>query len=532
MKFEDRKKFSVHLDISSMKQTSFLNYPLSTKRKIDTSPLSPASVSPNNSFLQDSKFKPIKPMKQTTKQYSLKQMLSTRSPIGKENMQRICKFPMNIDTFVRSYPLSKLETQELTDIKMIYYYKSAKNLDSPDGEYVCQVRDHIQYRYEIISLLGSGSFGQVFEVKDHRTIRIFAMKMIRNQEKLKKQAAVEANILKYIKEQDTNQISNIVVIEDSFLFRGHQCIVFEKLDQNLYELLRVKRYRGFDQDLLKKIAIQILTSLNFLNKHKIIHCDIKPENILLQDSTKSGIKMVDFGSSCFTGQQVYTYIQSRYYRAPEVIFGLKYGMEIDMWSFACLIAELHIGQPIFPGEDEMHQVALIMEVIGAPSKEWAQKLPRRKYFFDEEGNPKKTVRNKQLHDVLKTTNDDFVDFLLKCFTWDASQRISPLDALRHPWVIQVLISQSQQGLPQEIKISHQKYIEIERSILNGKKKLNLSKLNDDSYIKLNSDIKPILSCRYNDKPISVEKTRSNIAQSIHNLLNSKPVNRKPSLFQF
>lgn len=71
-----------------------------------------------------------------------------------------------------------------------------------------------------------------------------------------------------------------------------------------------------------------------------------------------------------------------------MIFGLKYGMEIDMWSFACLIAELHMGKPLFPGEDEMDQVNLIMAVVGPPKQDFALRCPRRKYFFDEDGNPK------------------------------------------------------------------------------------------------------------------------------------------------
>lgn len=227
---------------------------------------------------------------------------------------------------------------------------------------------------------------------DHKNQKISALKVIKNQEKLKKQAALEASILQFIKDNDLEAVSNIVTIEDAFLFRGHQCIVFEKLDANLYDLLKQHKFRGIEHEFIRKIAIQVLNSLNYLSKHKIIHCDIKPENVMLQDNQKSGIKLVDFGSSCFHGHQIYTYIQSRYYRAPEVIFGLKYGPEIDMWSFACLIAELHLGTPIFPGEDEVEQINLIIQVIGPPTQEFALKCPRKKYFFDEEGNPKKHLK--------------------------------------------------------------------------------------------------------------------------------------------
>lgn len=84
----------------------------------------------------------------------------------------------------------------------------------------------------------------------------------------------------------------------------------------------------------------------------MIHADIKPENILLCDNKSSDIKVIDWGSGAFVGQTIYTYIQSRFYRAPEVILGLKYSTEIDIWSMACVFAELFTGVPLFSGEEE------------------------------------------------------------------------------------------------------------------------------------------------------------------------------------
>jgi dual specificity tyrosine-phosphorylation-regulated kinase 2/3/4 len=97
-----------------------------------------------------------------------------------------------------------------------------------------------------------------------------------------------------------------------------------------------------------------------------VHCDLKPENILLRNKNKSGIKVIDFGSSCFENEKIYTYIQSRFYRAPEIILGLSYSMAIDMWSLGCIICELYTGYPIFPGENEAEQIACMMEVKGPP----------------------------------------------------------------------------------------------------------------------------------------------------------------------
>jgi dual specificity tyrosine-phosphorylation-regulated kinase 2/3/4 len=79
------------------------------------------------------------------------------------------------------------------------------------------------------------------------------------------------------------------------------------------------------------------------------------------------LKIIDFGSSCFENERVYTYIQSRFYRAPEVILGLPYSLPIDMWSFGCIMAELFIGYPLFPGENEQEQIQMFMEILGVPS---------------------------------------------------------------------------------------------------------------------------------------------------------------------
>jgi dual specificity tyrosine-phosphorylation-regulated kinase 2/3/4 len=102
---------------------------------------------------------------------------------------------------------------------------------------------------------------------------------------------------------------------------------------------------------------------------------------MLKHPGRSLIKVIDFGSSCLETERVYTYIQSRFYRSPEVILGLSYNTAIDMWSVGCIIAELYTGIPLFPGENEQEQLGCIMEVIGLPDRHLVDTCSRRKLFF-------------------------------------------------------------------------------------------------------------------------------------------------------
>ena len=161
------------------------------------------------------------------------------------------------------------------------------------------------------------------------------------------------------------------------MFRNHLIISFELFSINLYEFIKNNNFQGVSLSLIRRFAIQMLQALKFLRDEDIIHCDLKPENILLKSPDKSGIKIIDFGSSCFSDQRIYTYIQSRFYRAPEIILGIPYTTAIDMWSFGCILVELYTGIPIFPGESENEQLALIMQVFGIPSEQVLAQGTRR-----------------------------------------------------------------------------------------------------------------------------------------------------------
>ncbi|CAB1346396.1 unnamed protein product [Coregonus sp. 'balchen'] len=332
--------------------------------------------------------------------------------------------------------------------------------DDDQGSYIQVPHDHVSYRYEVLKVIGKGSFGQVVKAYDHKAHCHVALKMVRNEKRFHRQAAEEIRILEHLRKQDKDSTMNVIHMLENFTFRNHICMTFELLSMNLYELIKKNKFQGFSLPLVRKFAHSILQCLDSLHKNRIIHCDLKPENILLKQQGRSGIKVIDFGSSCYEHQRVYTYIQSRFYRAPEVILGSRYGMPIDMWSLGCILAELLTGYPLLPGEDEGDQLACVIELLGMPSQKLLDSSKRAKNFVSSKGYPRYcTVTtlpdgsvalnggrsrrgklrgppgSKEWVTALKGCDDPlFLDFIKQCLEWDPALRMTPSQALRHPWL--------------------------------------------------------------------------------------------------
>ncbi|KAB0401343.1 hypothetical protein E2I00_006661, partial [Balaenoptera physalus] len=203
----------------------------------------------------------------------------------------------------------------------------------------------------------------VVKAYDHQTQELVAIKIIKNKKAFLNQAQIELRLLELMNQHDTEMKYYIVHLKRHFMFRNHLCLVFELLSYNLYDLLRNTHFRGVSLNLTRKLAQQLCTALLFLATPElsIIHCDLKPENILLCNPKRSAIKIVDFGSSCQLGQRIYQYIQSRFYRSPEVLLGTPYDLAIDMWSLGCILVEMHTGEPLFSGSNEVDQMNRIVE---------------------------------------------------------------------------------------------------------------------------------------------------------------------------
>ncbi|CAE6520996.1 unnamed protein product [Rhizoctonia solani] len=386
----------------------------------------------------------------------------------REELDEMLKFPEPIPSKAGLTPAELLassqndhlcpyERKEVLDFERAYYVGqgSKKNMatldsstnnygyDDERGDYLVIKHDHLAYRYEIIDTLGKGSFGQVLQCRDHCTGLSVGIKIIRNKKRFHHQALVEIKILESLKKWDPEEKSHVLKMNEYFTFRNHLCIVTELLSINLYELIKANGFAGFTTALIRRFTSQMLASLVLMRQHRIVHCDLKPENVLLLHPARSALKVIDFGSSCFEHEKVYTYIQSRFYRSPEVILGMNYHMAIDMWGLGCILAELYTGFPIFPGENEQEQLACIMEVLGVPDKDLINRSSRKRLFFESNGQPRPVVNSKgrrrrpgskTLAQVLRCDDELFVDFIAKCLIWDPERRLKPQPALRHPFI--------------------------------------------------------------------------------------------------
>ena len=127
----------------------------------------------------------------------------------------------------------------------------------------------------------------------------------------------------------------------------------------------------------------MLNGLAHLKKLSIIHCDLKPENVMFTDETATAVKIVDFGSACTDYKSGFQYVQSRFYRSPEVVMGLNYDQAVDMWSFGCILCELATGRPIFPAIDENDLMDHFRVRVGLPPVEMINASRKKRQLFQK-----------------------------------------------------------------------------------------------------------------------------------------------------
>ncbi|XP_037396538.1 homeodomain-interacting protein kinase 3a isoform X1 [Pygocentrus nattereri] len=347
-----------------------------------------------------------------------------------------------------------------------------------DGDYQLvqhEVLCSMKHTYEVLEFLGRGTFGQVVKCWKRGTNEIMAVKILKNHPSYARQGQIEVGILALLSSENAEE-HNLVRAFECFQHRNHTCLVFEMLEQNLYDFLKQNKFSPLPLKIIRPVLQQVATALKKLKSLGLIHADLKPENIMLVDPVRQPyrVKVIDFGSASHVSKAVCsTYLQSRYYRAPEIILGLPFCEAIDMWSLGCVIAELFLGWPLYPGAQEYDQIRYISQTQGLPGEKLLNVGTKTSRFFCKESDSAyaawrlKTTEEHEAETGMKSKearkyifsclNDighvnlvlnmegcdqladkadrrEFVDLLKTMLLIDAEQRISPSDALNHPFV--------------------------------------------------------------------------------------------------
>ena len=399
---------------------------------------------------------------------------------------------------------------------------------SADGDYQLvqhEVLCSLSNQYEVLEFLGRGTFGQVMNLKNNQsrmaitvatlisfgifqvvkcwkkgTNEVVAIKILKNHPSYARQGQIEVNILSRLSQENADEF-NFIRAHECFQHKNHTCLVFELLEQNLYDFLKQNKFsplplkyirpimqQVMNPSLAYRLCIswlhfsllfslsQVLTALLKLKQLGLIHADLKPENIMLVDPVRQPyrVKVIDFGSASHVSKAICnTYLQSRYYRAPEIILGLPFGEAIDMWSLGCVVAELFLGWPLYPGSSEYDQIRYISQTQGLPSERMLNSATKTMKFFyrdmessypfwrlktPEEHEAETGIKSKEARKYIfncledigqvnvpteleggellaeKADRRDFIDLLKRMLTMDQERRITPGEALQHQFV--------------------------------------------------------------------------------------------------
>jgi len=202
-----------------------------------------------------------------------------------------------------------------------------------------------------------------------------AIKVIRANELMRRAGALEASILEKLAAADPSGKRHCVRLLTQFDHRGHLCLVFEPLDSDLRALAsRYGRGVGLSLAAARAYATQLLLALSHVASCGIVHADVKPDNVLVSKD-RSRVVLADFGSALSVGgdNEVTPYLVSRFYRAPEIILGLRYSYPCDVWSLGCLLFELYTGKVAFPGKTNNEMLAMFQSLKGAIPKKMVKK---------------------------------------------------------------------------------------------------------------------------------------------------------------
>jgi len=301
-----------------------------------------------------------------------------------------------------------------------------------------EVDRHVLKRYEVGQKLGKGAYGIVWKSVDKKTKETVALKKIFDAFQNDTDAQRTFREIMFLQELEHE---NIIGLQNVMKAENDKDIylVFEYMETDLHAVIRA----NILEDIHKQYIIyQLLKSLKYMHSAHVLHRDLKPSNILLNSDCL--VKVADFGlarsikalEETKEENQVLTdYVATRWYRAPEILLGsTKYTKGVDMWSVGCIMAELLLGKPLFPGNSTMNQLDRVIEVTGRPSTEDIEGVQSPFALTILESLPPSTPRS--LNEIFPKASEEARDLLRKLLMFNPEKRITAEEALNHPWLAQ------------------------------------------------------------------------------------------------
>ncbi|XP_042453838.1 mitogen-activated protein kinase 1-like [Zingiber officinale] len=280
--------------------------------------------------------------------------------------------------------------------------------------------------------IGKGAYGIVCSALNSETGEQVAIKKIANAFDNKidgKRTLREIKLLRHMDHENIVAIRDIIPPSARNTFNDVY-IAYELMDTDLHQIIRSNQ--AFSEEHCQYFLYQILRGLKYIHSANVLHRDLKPSNLLL--NANCDLKICDFGLARTTSETDFMteYVVTRWYRAPELLLNSsEYTAAIDVWSVGCIFMELMDRKPLFPGRDHVHQLRLLMELIGTPNETELDFLNdnARRYIGQLTRYPKQSLPEKFPH-----VNHTAIDLVEKMLTFDPRQRITVEEALAHPYL--------------------------------------------------------------------------------------------------
>ena len=313
----------------------------------------------------------------------------------------------------------------------------------------------VSKEFRIIDQVGEGTYSNVYSAINIYSQRNYVIKACRNKPNYNEAAEKEMRTLDTLSRLDPDH-RHFVHYYGYIRYKDHYCLLFEKLGCSLYSAFEYRKFQPFKIDTVRDISFQILSSLDILHRHKMIHTDLKLENVLLCGNfidengcdiyTKrkaTNCRLIDFGSLNSGSFWHHHLATTRYCRAPEITMGLRWSYECDIWSFGCLMLELAIGSIPFDSRDPVECLFLIQNIMN-PFPSWMWKQCSKKDLTENVRHgliQQSSFEKNKLNELLKkpslksilSFDSDFKDVILEIMNPNPVKRPTTSDLLEHPF---------------------------------------------------------------------------------------------------